>query len=170
VVDLVRAHDVDVLSLQELTLQAVGALDAAGLAELLPHRDCQPGARVDGPGAGAEVVAVHVVAPVGRVDPAEWRAELAALPGSVPGRVLVGDFNATLDHRPLRRLLATGYRDAAASVGAGLRATWPTDTPLPPVAAIDHVLIGPGCTVRSFDVVALPGSDHHAVVAALVLP
>ncbi|MGI9063165.1 MAG: endonuclease/exonuclease/phosphatase family protein [Pseudonocardiaceae bacterium] len=199
VVDLVRAHDVDVLSLQELTPQAVGALDAAGLADLLPHRVFQPDdraagtglasryplralpsspdsyhfqpvARVDGPGAGAEVVAVHVVAPVGRIDPAEWRAELAALPGSVPGRVLVGDFNATLDHRPLRRLLATGYRDAAASVGAGLRATWPTDTPLPPVAAIDHVLIGQGCTVRSFDVVALPGSDHHAVVAALVLP
>ena len=199
VVDLVRAHDVDVLSLQELTPQAVDALDAAGLAGLLPHRVFQPDdraagtglasrhplrdrpsnpdsyhfqpvARVDRPGAGIEVVAVHVVAPVGRIDPAEWRAELAALPRPVPGQVLVGDFNATLDHRPLRRLLDTGYRDAAASVGAGLRATWPTDTPLPPVAAIDHVLVGPGCTVRSFDVVALPGSDHRAVVAALALP
>ena len=28
-------------------------------------------------------------------------------------RVLLGDFNATLDHWALRRLLATGYRDAA---------------------------------------------------------
>ena len=144
VVDLVRTYDVDVLSLQELTPQAVDALDAAGLADLLPHRVLQPDdraagtglasryplrslvsnpdmyhfqpvARVDGPDAGIEVVAVHVVAPVGRIDPAEWRAELAALPRPAPGRILVGDFNATLDHRPLRRLLDTGYRDAAAS-------------------------------------------------------
>lgn len=199
VVELVRAHDVDVLSLQELTPEAVAALDAAGLAELLPHRVFQPDgraagtglasrhplrarpsnpdayhfqpvARVDVPGAApVEVVAVHVVAPVGRIDPAEWRAELVALPPPGPGRILAGDFNATLDHRPLRGLLDTGYRDAAASVGTGLRATWPTDTSLPPFAAIDHVLVGPGCAVRSFDVITLPGSDHRAVVTEIVL-
>ena len=204
VLDLVHSRQVDVLSLQELTPQAVAALDAAGLWQLLPYRvlrpepraagsglasryplqerastqttsyHWQPAAVVDLPGATeTEVVAVHAVAPVGRVPPARWRAELSGLPKPLPGpatRLLVGDFNATLDHQPLRTLLNTGYRDAADVLGRGLRATWPTDTALAPVAAIDHVLVEPACQVRSFDTVAIPGTDHHAVVAALVLP
>ena len=41
-------------------------------------------------------------------------------------RLLVGDFNATLDHAALRRLLDTGYRDAASVVGQGMTPTcWP---------------------------------------------
>ncbi|HEX2300957.1 MAG TPA: endonuclease/exonuclease/phosphatase family protein, partial [Pseudonocardiaceae bacterium] len=79
-------------------------------------------------------------------------------------------FNATLDHQPLRALLSTGYRDAADVLGRGLRATWPTDTALAPVAAIDHVLVEPTCLIRSFDTVAVPGTDHRAVVAELVVP
>ncbi|MDQ3989728.1 MAG: endonuclease/exonuclease/phosphatase family protein, partial [Actinomycetota bacterium] len=79
-------------------------------------------------------------------------------------------FNATLDHPALRGVLDTGYRDAADQVGKGLRATWPTDTPIAPVAAIDHVLVDAGCAVRSFDVLPLPGSDHRALVAEIVLP
>ncbi len=42
VVQLVRRHQVDVLSVQELTPRAVTALDAAGLARLLPHRVLEP--------------------------------------------------------------------------------------------------------------------------------
>ncbi len=204
VVDLVRAHRVDVLSLQELTPEAVTGLDEAGLAAVLPHRVFQPDARaagtgvasrfplrsprpsnpdsyhfqpvvgIDVPGAAApiELTAVHVVAPVGRIELATWRAELAALPAADGRgtRILAGDFNATLDHPALRAVLDTGYRDAADAAGSGLRATWPTDTPLVPVAAIDHVLVDTGCAVRSFDVVPLPGSDHSGVVAEVVLP
>ncbi|MGH3912310.1 MAG: endonuclease/exonuclease/phosphatase family protein [Pseudonocardiaceae bacterium] len=204
VVDLVSSHDVDALSMQELTPQAVSALDAAGLWELLPYRilrpepraagtglasryplherastqlssyHWQPAALVDLPGASeVEVVAVHAVAPVGRIPPSQWRAELAGLPPPLPGpatRLLVGDFNATLDHQPLRDLLATGYRDGADAVGRGLRATWPTDTLIMPVVAIDHVLVQQNCQVRSFDTLPLPGGDHRAVVAELVLP
>ncbi|MGQ0778546.1 MAG: endonuclease/exonuclease/phosphatase family protein [Pseudonocardiales bacterium] len=204
VVDLVRARDVDVLSLQELTPQAVAALDAAGLRELLPHRvfrpepraagtglasryplqeraltsqssyHWQPAALVDLPGVvDVEVVAVHAVAPVGLIQPATWRAELADLPRPLGGpitRVLAGDFNATLDHQPLRALLETGYQDAADTVGRGLWATWPTDTSIAPVVAIDHLLVEPTCLVRSFDTVPLPGGDHRAVVAEIVLP
>lgn len=134
----------------------------------------QPAALVDVPAAPEfEVVAVHTVAPTGLVPPSRWRAELAGLPRPLPGpslRVLAGDFNATLDHRPLRALLGTGYRDAADAVGEGLRTTWPAGSALPPVAAIDHVLVEPACRVRSFTTAALPGSDHSAVVAELVLP
>lgn len=203
-VDLVRSRHVDVLSLQELTPQAVAALDAAGLWQLLPHRvlrpepraagsglasryplqarastqstsyHWQPAALIDLPGASEiEVVGVHTVAPVGRVPPSRWRAELAGLPRPRPGattRLLVGDFNATLDHQPLRHLLDTGYRDAADVLGRGLRATWPTDTAITPVAAIDHVLVEQTCLVRSFETLPMPGADHRVVVAELVLP
>lgn len=204
VVDLIRSYQVDVVSLQELTPQAITALDAAGLPELLPYRvfrpepraagtglvsryplqerastqsssyHWQPAALVDLPGpSDVEVVAVHTIAPVGRIQPAEWRAELAGLPPPLPGpatRLLVGDFNATLDHRPLRELLGTGYRDAADAVGRGLRATWPTDTSITPLVAIDHVLVEQACLVRSFETLPLPGGDHRAVLARIVLP
>lgn len=203
VVDLVRTHRVDVLSLQELTPDAVAALDAAGLAALLPHRVFKPDARAAGTGVASryplqvrpsnpdsyhfqpvlgieipraaeiELTAVHIVAPIGRIRPSEWRSELSALPAATRGpttRILAGDFNATLDHQPLRALLDTGYRDAADAVGRGLRATWPTDTPVAPVAAIDHVLVDAGCAVHSFDVLPMPGSDHRAVIAEIVLP
>ena len=42
--------------------------------------------------------------------------------------------------------------------------------PIAPVAAIDHVLVDAGCAVPSFDVFPLPGSDHRALVAEIVLP
>ena len=55
-----------------------------------------------------------------------------------PVRLLLGDFNLTLDYRAMRAVLDTGYRDAAAVVGRGLATTWPYNgTPLPRVA-IDH--------------------------------
>ena len=38
IMDAVRAHDVDVLALQELTADLVGALDAAGIRDVFPHR------------------------------------------------------------------------------------------------------------------------------------
>lgn len=156
----------------------------SGLASRYPLREhastqsssyhWQPAALVDLPGtAQLEVVAVHTVAPVGRVPPARWRAEITGLPRPLPGpatRLLVGDFNATLDHQPLRELLGTGYRDAAATLGLGLRATWPTDTAFAPVAAIDHVLVGRSCLVRSFQAVPIPDTDHRAVLAEIVLP
>lgn len=202
VVNFVREREVDVLSVQELTPQAARDLREAGLHEVLPHRvveprpraagsgvysryrtreigltersyHAQPSASVDLPGAvDLEVVAVHVVAPVGLVEAAEWADELAALPApsdSGPARVLAGDFNATLDHAPMREVLSTGYRDAADETGRGLRGTWPTDTPLIPFAAIDHVLVDRRCSVRSFDVIALPGADHHAVLTEVVV-
>ena len=124
-------------------------------------------------GAGVELVAVHAPAPQSRQGTVDWRADLRAFPPATPGgpvRILAGDFNATLDHAELRRLLDTGYEDAAASVGAGLRATWPNGRRLPPPVAIDHVLADERCGVRAFSVHPIPGTDHRAVLAELVLP
>jgi endonuclease/exonuclease/phosphatase (EEP) superfamily protein YafD len=129
-------------------------------------------ARIEG-GPEVELVAVHPPPPRSRSSVAAWRQDLRALPAASPDgplRILAGDFNATLDHAELRRLLDTGYEDAAAEVGAGLRATWPDDRRLPPPVTIDHVLADERTGVREFSVHPIPGTDHRAVFAELVLP
>ncbi|WP_374224676.1 endonuclease/exonuclease/phosphatase family protein [Micromonospora sp. C51] len=132
-------------------------------------------ATVTVPGAPpVRVESAHPAAPyaIDQVD--SWRADLAAQPAATPDgplSILAGDFNATLDHGPLRTLLDTGYVDAAASVGAGLTGTWgPYDgDPIPPVV-IDHVLVDRRIAVRDVTVHPLPGSDHRMVLAELRLP
>ena len=86
-------------------------------------------------------------------------------------RILAGDFNATLDHRELRRLIGRGYHDAAEQAGSGLRMTWPTTkSPLPALVSIDHVLADRRVKVASARTVAVPGSDHRGVLVDLILP
>ncbi|MET9068403.1 endonuclease/exonuclease/phosphatase family protein [Streptosporangium sandarakinum] len=123
-------------------------------------------------GREVEVVSVHPCAPRHTGEVPCWSAGLAALPraGGRP-RVLAGDFNATLDHPPVRELLASGYRDAADAAGRGLTPTWPRLgwTSLPGVT-IDHVLADRRMPVSAFGVHSLPGSDHRPVFAELGLP
>lgn len=103
-----------------------------------------------------------------------WWTDLRAQPPATPGgelRILAGDFNATLDHAPLRALLATGYVDAADAAGTGLTGTWgPYDGDLIPPVVIDHVLVDQRIVVSGASVHPLPGSDHRAVLAELRLP
>ena len=120
-----------------------------------------------------EVLAIHVPAPTSPGDTADWRRDLRKLPSSGEGglRILAGDFNATLDHAELRRLIGRGYRDAAEQAGVGLQMTWSTDaSPLPAMVAIDHVLADRRIRVASARTVAIPGSDHRGVLTELVLP
>jgi endonuclease/exonuclease/phosphatase family metal-dependent hydrolase len=81
---------------------------------------------------------------------------------------VIGDLNATLDHRPLRAMLAPGtWRDAASAVGGGLRGTWPTDSTLPPFAAIDHVLVSGPISAAEVTTQELPSTDHAGLIATL---
>lgn len=202
IVRLVREHDADVLSLQELTPEAVERLDAAGARGLLAGRalDPQPGSsgsglmarsplrRVPAPAPGRErqlqavlrlpagrqlgLVAVHPFPPLSAQSVREWQAVLRALPAPVQdGRpqLLAGDFNATLDHRELRRVLDRGYRDAADATGDGLRATFPAGRTLGAIT-IDHVLVPPGVRVRRTATHVVRGSDHRVLIAELLLP
>jgi endonuclease/exonuclease/phosphatase (EEP) superfamily protein YafD len=131
-------------------------------------------ARVRVRGAAAvDVFAVHAPPPVRDERVAQWRHDLQGFPAATPDgvvRVLAGDFNATLDHAELRRILDTGYEDAADAVGAGLRGTWSSGRRLLPPVAIDHVLADRRCGVRAVSIHAIPRSDHRAVVAELALP
>jgi endonuclease/exonuclease/phosphatase (EEP) superfamily protein YafD len=154
-----------------------------GLYSRIPLRDAPaPADTRYGLSAGAasprgaapfEVFAIHVPAPTTPHDARDWRHDMRALPSSGNGglRILAGDFNATLDHAELRRLLDRGYRDAAERAGVGLQMTWPTDkSPLPALIAIDHVLADRRVRVASARTVAIPGSDHRGVLTELVLP
>jgi len=84
-------------------------------------------------------------------------------------RILAGDFNGTLDQRDLRSVLDGGYVDAAAAAGAGLHFTWPTKGRRP-LFAIDHILVDRRIAVKRFEAREIPGTDHRAVIAQLVIP
>lgn len=132
-------------------------------------------ATVDVPGAPeVRVESVHPCAPYNGEQLRCWAAGLAGQPAATrkgPIRVLAGDFNATLDHAALRRLRATGYRDAADAVGAGFAGTWgPYDGDRIPPVTIDHVLVDRRVRVEAVSVHPIAGSDHRAVFADLTLP
>ncbi|HET9139663.1 endonuclease/exonuclease/phosphatase family protein [Actinophytocola sp.] len=200
VVRLVREQRVDVLTLPELTEEALAGLDAAGLATELPNRvlDTLPGgngsgiaarfplrkivlvepdvraqtsAVVDLPGqADVEVLAVHVV-PISEGDADRWRAELGALPKPFPERV-----------RVLAGDFAATFDHAAfrrildpgfvdAAEQAG-KGLLPTwvSAPFGPPATRDHILADQRCAISDYAVHDLPGGDHEAVLSEIVLP
>ncbi|MBX6749549.1 MAG: endonuclease/exonuclease/phosphatase family protein [Micromonosporaceae bacterium] len=122
------------------------------------------------------VESVHPVPPNSVPRTHEWLIGLsnqAPANADGPPRILAGDFNATLDHRALRALLATGYRDAADAVGAGLTPTWPYYGPrsaVTPKVALDHIVVPHGIGVRDFRAVTIPRTDHRAILATLLIP
>ncbi|MFC7534315.1 endonuclease/exonuclease/phosphatase family protein [Actinoplanes sp. GCM10030250] len=127
------------------------------------------------PGAGPVFVeSAHPLAPAHPTMLSGWSADLREQPSADPDaapKILLGDFNATLDHRLLRDLIATGYRDAADTAGQGLIGTWgPYDgDPIPPVT-IDHVLVDERIGVRDVSVHGVNRSDHRALIASLTIP
>jgi endonuclease/exonuclease/phosphatase (EEP) superfamily protein YafD len=82
--------------------------------------------------------------------------------------MVVGDFNATTDHRDFRSGTA-GCTDAAAARGESLTATWPAAWPRWAGAQIDHVLTRGGPQARSVEVLDVPGSDHRGLLVRLRL-
>jgi endonuclease/exonuclease/phosphatase family metal-dependent hydrolase len=138
-----------------------------------PATFAQPSAILDLPGVvDPEVMVVHTAPGVEPQWTATWRTELADLPDAdlkARPRLLVGDFNATLDHPDLRDVISRGYADAAERRGAGMTPTWPAGIWPPPVT-IDHVLVDARSEVIDYQVHDLPGSDHRAIVTQLNLP
>ena len=132
-------------------------------------------ASVQPPGAKSLVVeSAHPLAPYAKSVLTDWRADLAAEPAADPdgsARILLGDFNSTLDHAPVRALIRRGYRDAADAVGKGLLPTWGpyAGRPIPPVT-LDHILVDRRIGVRRVAVEPVRLSDHRAVLATLTVP
>jgi endonuclease/exonuclease/phosphatase (EEP) superfamily protein YafD len=141
----------------------------------LQDGNLQAYATIHPPGAGPLALqSAHPLAPYALAAMGDWRADLEEEPRADPDgtpRILLGDFNSTLDHEPVRDLIAGGYRDAADATGTGLIGTWgPYDRlPIPPVT-LDHVLVDKRIGVRDVRVHGVTGSDHRAVVASLTVP
>jgi endonuclease/exonuclease/phosphatase (EEP) superfamily protein YafD len=124
-----------------------------------------------------ELVNVHMIAP--HVAPL-WRTtrmrgrQLRALEDyldrrpSLP-RVVVGDLNATPlwpVYRRLARRLRDGAVECAGRAGRRPQATWRPFPGWPCLLRLDHVL-SEGLSVERLEVLAVPGSDHCALVADL---
>lgn len=84
--------------------------------------------------------------------------------------VAAGDFNAVLEHQPMRQLLASSsLRDAARDSGSGWQPTFRLTPWTPPVTSIDHVLVSDSVAVRTVRAVRVQGQNHELVVANLSL-
>lgn len=134
------------------------------------------------------VAPVHTQAPIFDGDLEPWLATIdgaAALAETHPGpAVLAGDWNATGGVRAFRdALFARRLVDAQARLGQRWAPTWPQGgasarramlgpipLPLPPLLALDHVVVTSDVEVLSLDRVAVPGSDHLGLCARLRLP
>jgi endonuclease/exonuclease/phosphatase (EEP) superfamily protein YafD len=121
------------------------------------------------------LIAVHTAQPVGL--PTEWQDDLRGLRTLVSAAtrqgptVLAGDFNATLDHAPLRRVLDAGVSDAVEQSGSGWQPTWPSrahEKWLRPLITIDHVLASKEYVATRTHAVEVANSDHFALVTELV--
>jgi len=140
---------------------------------LWPLRFPSPGALLRIGGKDVEIHVVHTYPPVpwspsaSRNDWTVLRADAAALPTNEPV-VVVGDFNSTRDVSGLRQVMAQGLRDAPEISGSGLLRTW-GPLHLPALLQLDHVLVNSRVGVAGTSVVDLPGSDHRALVARLVI-
>lgn len=132
------------------------------------------------PGLGpVTIVALHTRPPYA---PDAWRADHDQIYRALTriradedsAVVLAGDFNATLAHAPVRRILDLGFADAAAQVNGGWSPTWPSGghvrrfgVTVPAFAAIDHVMTSPRLVITDAETVPVPAADHEAVVATI---
>ncbi|HEU5038562.1 MAG TPA: endonuclease/exonuclease/phosphatase family protein [Nocardioides sp.] len=198
-IELVRIageEHVDLLVVEEITAADLADMERSGIADLLPYRVGEPRSGSDGvmvfsrtelgPAERTDtwhegwvvtrddltVVATHPQAPT---LPDVWSDDHAVLLETVRDHepdLVLGDFNATADHAPMRALADAGYRDVGELANQGWQPTWPSEgrvrvlgVPVPSVAQIDHVLVGPRLAAIGMHTVAIPGSDHRAVVA-----
>jgi endonuclease/exonuclease/phosphatase (EEP) superfamily protein YafD len=126
-------------------------------------------------GSGPTIVGVHAVAPQPEVM-TDWRADLefVAKACSDPNTIMVGDFNATLDHLSGLGASATTTMgrctDAALQSHNGALGTWPSRVPALLAAPIDQVMATAEWRVTGMRVVQDrdgSGSDHRPLVVQL---
>lgn len=132
-----------------------------------------PGATVGVPGGDVLVQVIHAI-PATPAGDSAYRADYQALTRQVRalprGRtILAGDFNATQDSQAFRRLAGSRFRDASEVAGSGLQRTWGPRPGSTALLHLDHVLLDDGLAARSTAALPLPGSDHRAVLARLVV-
>ena len=125
-----------------------------------------------------EIISVHTASPWTRERTADWAKSLLLLAEYIvdaePQLVLAGDFNATLAHAPLRKVVAA--RNLTDS--NNFRATWPANrhrlpiffvsVPSPKMLSLDHVFTT-GMLPLSCRLGTGVGSDHAPIIADISL-
>lgn len=116
------------------------------------------------------VVGVHAAPPLPSLIP-QWRADLnrlATLDQPAIPTVLAGDFNATLRHGFLANRIHLA--DAAEACGLADQGTWPASLPASIATPIDHIFVSRSIEITSCQILNLGSSDHHALIATLIIP
>lgn len=125
-------------------------------------------ATADVPDLGpVRIFAVHPCNPIcgdGLWDSEHRQLRALAQPHLNDNLIMAGDFNAVSEHRPLRQLKSDGMTSATDIVGAGWLPTYPTDMTIPPVIAIDHVLLSRSLTATAIESFAVTGTDHRGLI------
>ncbi|RMD49461.1 MAG: hypothetical protein D6835_05355, partial [Candidatus Thermofonsia bacterium] len=145
---------------------------AAGGYGVVPDRE-RPSAvmRVLVDGRPLTIIAAHLNSPIRAENEAVRARERAGLAAFVQAQstpvLLLGDLNDTPWHADfLAFLRESGLRNGRD--GQGLHPTWPTTMP-PLMLPIDHALVTPDITIRSFTTLPAPGSDHRAILVEFSL-
>ena len=83
--------------------------------------------------------------------------------------LIMGDFNSTWDHARFRDLLGDAFVDASQQSGQGFHMTYPSNSKIPSLIEIDHIVYAKssGITVSSLEAVEISGSDHRALLGTL---
>ncbi|QIF04836.1 endonuclease/exonuclease/phosphatase family protein [Roseimicrobium sp. ORNL1] len=109
----------------------------------------------------------HLVLVDGDADPLLSREELLETvlkTSTLPGTLVMGDFNTPLESVWFDRWRAAGLHHASEGARQGFRETWPRHWPF---LTIDHVWCTPETQPLHFERVSLPSSDHLAIVTSL---
>lgn len=85
--------------------------------------------------------------------------------------VMAGDFNASRDNAPFRRLLDRGFEEDMDQTNGGYQPTWPADGSrrlfglrLPALVRIDHTLVSQALVAGRAKTIHIAESDHNGVV------
>lgn len=155
-----------------LVSEALGPYEQVPTREGVGYVRAEPSDAGPTGGSGPPLIVAHPSAPT-PTNMDWWLRELeyaVDLCRTTPGVIVAGDFNATLDHAPMRDL--GGCVDAASAPGrsgAGAFGTWPASVPAFLGAPIDRVLAdGAAWEVAAVGVVTVGESDHRGFVARLV--
>jgi endonuclease/exonuclease/phosphatase (EEP) superfamily protein YafD len=131
-----------------------------------------PSALVAVGGTDVRVTVVHPYPPM-PTEIATWRTELVDLAEQVQAdttpQIMAGDFNATYDHASFRELLGSRFSDASREWGAGPAVTWPEGSLVPALFALDHVVVENDMAVSDVVSMQVPGTDHRALMATVVV-
>ena len=136
----------------------------------------QPVFTVDLPSGPLVVAPVSLPTPARGVEP--WLQGFDALDEAVAAHnasvgagepmLVIGDFNATREHLPMRQLIARRRLvDAAEQAVAGWLPTFPADRRYPPLIAIDHVLMSPSLRASQVTAFSVTYGAHRGLVAQL---